>query len=168
MISQFLLPLEISHWITAHIQPEATAWVTQSFNNCLHGKHTPTNELWEAWVNGLTMKEILQNWFTKANGIIITSKRPAANNGSHQNILHANYPQDRLSEFLGVFCGGRVLLGKPRQTSTPHPFCCQTFEVCGLATEGNVSLFPWFITPTREEAVCLFINQPGFTKLNFG
>lgn len=102
MISQFLLPLEISHWITAHIQPEATAWVTQSFNNCLHGKHTPTNELWEAWVNGLMMKEILQNWFTKANRVIITSKRPVTNDGNHQKILRANYPRDRLSDGCSV------------------------------------------------------------------
>lgn len=55
MISQFLLPLEISHWITsAHIQPQATAWVTQFFNNCLQGNRVRKAQLPRAlgkWVS---------------------------------------------------------------------------------------------------------------------
>lgn len=53
MISPFLLPLKISHWITsAHSQPQATAQLIQFFNKCLHGKYMPRKRYRQAWVRG--------------------------------------------------------------------------------------------------------------------
>lgn len=53
MISPFLLPLEISHWITsAHSQPQATTQLIQFFNKCLQGKYTPRKRHRQTWVKG--------------------------------------------------------------------------------------------------------------------
>lgn len=101
-----------------------SGWVTQSFNNCLHGKHRPTNELREAQVNGLTMGETLQNRFTKANTIIQTSKQAASTNGNHPR-THGLITLGSSSQVSAPWRAGAAR--KPGWTRTPHLRCCQDF-----------------------------------------
>lgn len=98
--------------------------VTQPFNNCLHGKHTPASELREAQVNGLTMGETLQNRFPKANTIITTSKQAANTNGNHGEPT-GWWPWGRA--LWSALRGGWGAARKPGWTSTPHLRRCQDF-----------------------------------------
>lgn len=103
------------------------------------------------------MKEILHTRVSKANAIIKTSKRPATTKGNPQKTQRANYPLDQL-EVRALWREGAARETQLEQH--PHLFCRQTGEVSGLATEGSVSQFPWFMTPEgkHEGGGCLSIH----------
>lgn len=88
------------------------------------------------------MKETLQNRLTKANRIIKTSNNqpPTTETIRKPNMLITLRTNSQVST-----------LWREGATSTPRLVCCQTWEVSGLAVEGNVSQFPWFVTPEGKQ-----------------